>query len=260
MTPRSLLRNWIQYQEKYSLTGAGLGPVMHLQIPATNIQLNDYITVSITIQIFELMGSIYFFQFVFLGCGRHWWPHSGIPWWPACAWSPPHPWAGPCQWLSWTTKHPRLWEGGCPCWFSGWFKGLSRCPDKSASSKDYCPLKKNLTEYDRKPIAFPSCHRTKLVQGRFKVAKKSTVIPGADSTKRCFLGQNSGPASWPDCNRYMESNLPFTSEKNGNTTLCLTLVHNTYCKIREAVLNNSQVMEQTGIQLAEVNQRTMIQW
>lgn len=37
---------------------------MHLQIPATNIQLNDYITASIKIQIFELMGSIYFFQFI----------------------------------------------------------------------------------------------------------------------------------------------------------------------------------------------------
>ena len=128
-------------------------------------------------------------------------------------------------------------------------------------------LWKNLTEYDRKPIVFPSRHQTKLVQGRFKVAKKSTVIPGADSTKRCFLGQNSGPASWPDCNRYMEAVIiklcqiyPSPVKKNGNTTLRWTLVHNAYCKIREAVLNNAQVMEQTGIQLAEVNQRTMIQW
>ena len=48
-------------------------------------------------------------------------------------------------------------------------------------------LWKNLTDYDQKPIAFPSRHQTKLVQGRFKVAKKSTVIPGVYSTKRCVL-------------------------------------------------------------------------
>ena len=69
-------------------------------------------------------------------------------------------------------------------------------------------LWKILTEYDQKPIAnclLPSRHQTKLVQVRFKVAKKSNVIPEVDSTKRCFLGQNCGPASWPDCNRNMEA-------------------------------------------------------
>ena len=69
-------------------------------------------------------------------------------------------------------------------------------------------LWKNLTKFDGKPIVFPSRHQTKLVQSsqcRFKAAKKSTVIPGFNSTKRCFLGQNSGSASWPGCNRYMEA-------------------------------------------------------
>ena len=128
-------------------------------------------------------------------------------------------------------------------------------------------LWKNLTEYDRKPISFPSRHHPQLVQGRFKATKKSTVVPGVDSTKRCFLGQNSGPASWPDCNRYMEAVIiklcqiyPSPVKKNGNTTLRWTLVHKAYGKIREAVLNNAQVMQQTGFQLAEINQRTMIQW
>ena len=126
---------------------------------------------------------------------------------------------------------------------------------------------KSLTEYDRKPISFPSRHQSQLVQGRFKGTKKSTVVPGVDSTKRCFLGQNSGPASWPDCNRYMEAVIiklcqiyPSPVKKNGNTTLRWTLIHKAYVKIREAVLNNAQVMQQTGIQLAEINQRTMIQW
>jgi len=41
------------------------------------------------------------------------------------------------------------------------------------------------------------------VDGRVKVSRKSTVVPGLDST-RCFVGQNSGPATWPNCNRYVE--------------------------------------------------------
>lgn len=105
------------------------------------------------------------------------------------------------------------------------------------------------------------------MQGRFKAARKSTVVPGVESTKRSFLGQNSGPASWPDCNRYMEAVIirlcqiyPSPVKKNGNTTLRWTLVGNAYKRIRETVLNNAYVMQQTSIQLAEINQRTLIQW
>lgn len=125
----------------------------------------------------------------------------------------------------------------------------------------------NLSEYDRKPIAFPPRHQPQLVQGRFKAAKKSTVVPGLDSTRRCFLGQNSGPATWPNCNRYMEAVhiklcqiYPSPVKQNGNTTLRWTLVGNAYKKIRETVINNARVMQQTSIQLAEVNQRTLTQW
>ena len=85
--------------------------------------------------------------------------------------------------------------------------GLKDSPDALTNQQaaHIIALWKNLTEYDRKLIVFPSHHQTKLVQSRFKAAKKSTVIPAVDSTKWCFLGQNSGPTSWPDCNRYMEA-------------------------------------------------------
>jgi len=100
------------------------------------------------------------------------------------------------------------------------------------------------------------------------VALADCLVTLKASNKRCFLGQNSGPASWPDCNRYRHGgcnyqvvpNLPFTVKTIGNSTLPWTLVGNAYKKIREAVVNNAHVMQQTGIQLTEINQRTLIQW
>lgn len=124
-----------------------------------------------------------------------------------------------------------------------------------------------LSEYDRKPITFPARHQPQLVDGRFKASKKSTVVPGLDSTRRCFVGQNSGPATWPNCNRYVEvvhiklcQIYPSPVKKNGTTTLQWTLVGNAYKKIREFIINNAHVMQHTGIQLPEVNQRTLTQW
>ena len=87
-------------------------------------------------------------------------------------------------------------------------------------------LWKNMSEYDRKPITFNPRHQPLLTQGRFKAAKKSTVVPGASSTKRYFLGQKSGRASWPDCNQYMEAVIiklthifPSPVRRGGNTTM-----------------------------------------
>ena len=53
------------------------------------------------------------------------------------------------------------------------------------------------------PLTFPPHRQPKLPEGGFKAGKKSTVVPGLDSS-RCFLGQKSGPAAWPNCNRYMQ--------------------------------------------------------
>ena len=102
----------------------------------------------------------------------------------------------------------------------------------------------NLSGYDRKPFNISSSSSTKLVEGGFKADKKSTVVPGLDST-RCLLGQNSGLATWPNCNRYMEAVhikwcqiYPSSVKKNDNTTLQWTLVGNAHKKIRESVMNN----------------------
>ena len=84
---------------------------------------------------------------------------------------------------------------------------------------------------------------------------------------RCFLGENAGPAQRPDCNRYMEalflklySVFPSNVRKDGKTIVRWTLVSQTYKDIRNMVLNNRTIMEQTNIQLAEVNNATLVQW
>ncbi|CAH3176621.1 unnamed protein product [Porites lobata] len=53
---------------------------------------------------------------------------------------------------------------------------------------------------------------------------------------------------------------PSPVRRGGNTTLRCTLIGNSYKKIRGAVLNNAYVIQQTAIQLAEINQTTLIQW
>ena len=84
---------------------------------------------------------------------------------------------------------------------------------------------------------------------------------------RCFLGENAGPAQRPYCNRYMEAQFlklcsvfPSNVRKDGKTIVRWTLVSQTYKDIRNMVLNNRKIMEQTNIQLVEVNNATLVQW
>jgi hypothetical protein len=84
---------------------------------------------------------------------------------------------------------------------------------------------------------------------------------------RCFLGQNAGPAQRPDCNRYVEAVIvklcsihPQNVRKEGVRIQRWTLVCRDYKAIREMVLNNARVMEETGIQIVEINTATLTQW
>lgn len=127
----------------------------------------------------------------------------------------------------------------------------------------------NLHEYDKRPTTFSPRHRTELVKGRFKVPKRRTtcVIPGLESTMRCFLGSNAGPAQWPDCNRYVEAVIsrlcdlnPSPERSKGSTKTRWTLVCRAYKEIRERIINNGKVITETRIQMPEVNQATVSQW
>ena len=124
-----------------------------------------------------------------------------------------------------------------------------------------------LADFDKRPITFSPRHREKLTQGRFKQSKKTSSTPGVDSTKRAFLGQNSGPASWPDANRYMEAlfvklcaHYPSPVRKDNRSIQRWSLIMEAYRKIRDTVLGNAKVMRETKLQLAEVNHKTLIAW
>ena len=84
---------------------------------------------------------------------------------------------------------------------------------------------------------------------------------------RRFLGQNSGLASWPSTNRYIEAVIiklcevfPSSSKSNGRTIRCFSLVSNAYRRIRELVLNDPLVMGKTQIQLVDINVKTLTEW
>ncbi|KAK3095779.1 hypothetical protein FSP39_019003 [Pinctada imbricata] len=124
-----------------------------------------------------------------------------------------------------------------------------------------------LDDFDKQPTTFSPSHRSRLTSGRFK-AKATGVVPGVDSTRRCFLGQNTGPAQWPDCNRYVEAIISRLCElypgnertPQGSIIMRWTLISRAYNKIRQLVLNNARVMENTEPQLPEINNTTLSQW
>ena len=84
---------------------------------------------------------------------------------------------------------------------------------------------------------------------------------------RCFLGENTGPATWPDSNRYMEclieklcSVFPGHVREQGKTVQRWTLISHAYRNIRHKVLSNASLTRHTQLQLIEINQQTLIQW
>lgn len=86
-------------------------------------------------------------------------------------------------------------------------------------------------------------------------------------TCRCFLGDNPGPAQWPDCNRYVEAIIaklcrkhPAAVRSNGSITQRWSLVINDYKMIRDKITSNAKVMAETKLQLVDINQTTVIQW
>lgn len=85
---------------------------------------------------------------------------------------------------------------------------------------------------------------------------------------RCFLGQGTGPAQHPDCNRYMElliirlcSAFPTPVKTKGKRSEDrFTVISRAYKDIREKVLGNAKVMAETRIVLFELNKLTITQW
>ncbi|XP_057187565.1 uncharacterized protein LOC130552902 [Triplophysa rosa] len=125
-----------------------------------------------------------------------------------------------------------------------------------------------LSEDDKGALIYPARHRERLVKGRFKVShSKTNVTPGADSLKRCFLGEGSGPAQWPNASRLVEAVClalcriyPASQTVAGVRVNRWAAILRDYRIIRDVVLDSPRLMAETKLQLFELNQQTLSQW
>ncbi|XP_036419498.1 uncharacterized protein LOC118803096 [Colossoma macropomum] len=129
-------------------------------------------------------------------------------------------------------------------------------------------LWQNMLDYDKQRVVFAARHQDKLTTGRFRSPKKrAEFTPGMDSLKRSALTTTAPLAQWPDCCRLVEAifvrlcGLHKSPKKQGRTTLTRwSLILQDYRKIRQLILGNGTIMQETSIQLVEVNQTTLNQW
>ncbi|XP_052441435.1 uncharacterized protein LOC127980900 [Carassius gibelio] len=124
-----------------------------------------------------------------------------------------------------------------------------------------------LPDVDKQRVNYQPRHQPQLTHGRFKAPKRSGVTPGVESVKRCLIGHPGGPAQWPSTSRLVEAICmklcalhKSPTKKAGVSTPRWSKILSDYHHIRELVLNNRRLMDETMIQLFELNQRTLIQW
>lgn len=124
-----------------------------------------------------------------------------------------------------------------------------------------------LPECDKERIDYQPRHQVRLTTGRFKAPKRSGVMPGVESVKRCLIGHPGGPAQWPSTSRLVEAMCirlctvhKSPTKKAGVSTPRWPKILDDYHHIRDLVIKCPRVMADTTIQLFELNQRTLIQW
>lgn len=125
-----------------------------------------------------------------------------------------------------------------------------------------------LLDYDKRRVVFSARHQDRLMTGKFKSPKKrAEFTPGVESTKRCAITNSGSPAQWPNCCRLMESIFVrlcqlhrAPKKKDGVTLTRWTLILRDYNAIRQLILANGVLLQDTTLQLVHVNQTTLIQW
>ncbi|KAL0150589.1 hypothetical protein M9458_054182 [Cirrhinus mrigala] len=102
-------------------------------------------------------------------------------------------------------------------------------------------------------------HQSRLDTGRF--------TSGVESLKRHVLTTTAPLAQWPDCCRLIETifvklcAIHKSPKKKGIGTLSRwDLILEDYRKIRQRILTNAAVMQQTTLQLVDVSHTTLVQW
>lgn len=124
-----------------------------------------------------------------------------------------------------------------------------------------------LPDGDKRRVNYQPRHQSRLTHGRFKAPKRSGVTPGVESVKRCLIGHPGGPAQWPSTSRLVEAICmklcalhKSPTKKAGVSTPRWSKILGDYHHTRDLVLNSPRLMDETTIQLFELNQRTLIQW
>ncbi|XP_019626538.1 PREDICTED: uncharacterized protein LOC109471641 [Branchiostoma belcheri] len=142
---------------------------------------------------------------------------------------------------------------------------LTCLPDSKV--EELVKLWERLPDSDKERLSYSARHQKKLSKGRFK-ATKSSSIAGVESVKRCMVGENAGPAQWPNASRLVEAiclqlcadHPTATKTAAGVTTQRWSVIMKEYSHIRQLVLSNVLLMSQTSLQLYDINTRTLTQW
>ncbi len=129
-------------------------------------------------------------------------------------------------------------------------------------------LWQNLLDYDKQRVVFAARHQSRLDTGRFRSPKKrQEFTPGVESVKRHALTTTAPLAQWPDCCRLIETiffklcAIHKSPKKKGIGTVSKwVLILEDYRKIRQRILANAAVMQQTTLQLVDVSHTTLVQW
>ena len=97
--------------------------------------------------------------------------------------------------------------------------------------------------------------------------KKAEFTPGVDSLKRSVLASPGSTAQFPDCCRLIEAifirlcRLHKSPKKRGQGSVSRwTLILDSYSTIRSLIHNNGAIMQDTGLQLINVNLTTLRTW
>ncbi|XP_035999485.1 uncharacterized protein LOC105926893 isoform X2 [Fundulus heteroclitus] len=130
-------------------------------------------------------------------------------------------------------------------------------------------LWQNLLELDKERVVFAARHQDKLNTGRIRSPqKRQEFTPGDESEKQHALTTTAPSAQWPDCFRLVETIFVCLCnihrcrpKKRGKCTFYRwDLILHDYRKIRQLILANGVVMQQTNLQLVDVSYTTLIQW
>ncbi len=124
-----------------------------------------------------------------------------------------------------------------------------------------------LPDSDKQRVNFQPRHQPQLTHGRFKAPKWSGVTPGVESVKRCLIGHPGGPAQWPSTSHLVEAVCiklcalhKAPTKKAEVCTPRWSKILPYYNHIRELVLNSRRLMDESMIQLFELNKKTLVQW